>query len=99
MNTKQTYSEAFVPARRLTPEWIMEKDESHLQSEFERYYGSPIIAWERWEAWQWAIDALRASEKTSRQPPKARCTGNDRSPPCGCDRCRTERAYGADAPF
>jgi hypothetical protein len=31
--------------------------------------------------------------------PKARCTGNDRSPPCGCDRCRTERAYGADAPF
>lgn len=37
------------------------KDEDHLQSEFERYYGSPIVAWERWEAWQWAIDAYRMS--------------------------------------
>jgi hypothetical protein len=39
-----------------------ERDEDHLQSEFERYYGSPIVAWERWEAWQWAIDAFRASQ-------------------------------------
>lgn len=44
------------------------KDEAHLQSEFERYYGSPIIAWERWEAWQWAIDELRKSQsETSAQ--------------------------------
>jgi hypothetical protein len=38
-----------------------EKDEGHLQTEFERYYGSPIVAWERWEAWQWAIDAPQRS--------------------------------------
>src|ERR1700691_2131750 len=34
-------------------------DEDHLQTEFDRYFGSPVIARERWEAWQWAIDALR----------------------------------------
>lgn len=39
-----------------------EEYEKHLQAEFERYFGSPIVAWERWEAWQWAIDALRRSQ-------------------------------------
>ena len=40
----------------------MGKDEAHLQTEFERYFGSPIVAWERWEAWQWAIDAYKKTQ-------------------------------------
>lgn len=38
------------------------RDEEHLQKEFERYFGSPIVAWERWEAWQWAIDAYKKQQ-------------------------------------
>jgi hypothetical protein len=45
------------------------RDEDHLQAEFERYFGSPVIAWERWEAWQWAIDALRRSKSSVEAKP------------------------------
>jgi hypothetical protein len=66
------------------------RDEEYLQTEFERYYGSTVVAWERWEAWQWAIDALRKKLADAHLRSPAPVKGAVGKCPCGASYYRAE---------